>query len=370
MNKKYYFRNKTAITVILSIFLVLALTPACSSGVRDRESIRERFSKRLEERKQGRLKREKPASAKCDGSIPRIHTGYGANGSFDMEMQTLKNPLWSKEKVTVIFPKGSNKKNPVIFFSHAYGAKDWNFSYDDFISHIVSKGYIVVYSPYQTLRADFNERYATIWKGFELAAAQFKERMDLGRVGFVGHSFGAGATPAMANKGLLEKNWGKNGAFMYILAPWYSFQMTPEKFNQFPKHTVLIVQVYDKDETNDHRMAIDIYRNIKLPEENKHFQMIKSESINGCELIADHITPSRNPSMALRQYAVFRPFDAVSDYTFNGNSNGKHFLSSINSSSRNIEYQPVQLVKNPKPEYPEKNYIFPWDNKKNPRRSL
>ena len=72
----------------------------------------------------------------------------------------------------------------------------------------------MVFSPYQTVGASVGERYSVLWKGFELSVQKFGDQMDMTRAGFVGHSFGGGATPAMAyNKGLAKKGWGKKAAF-------------------------------------------------------------------------------------------------------------------------------------------------------------
>jgi len=347
----------------LCVFLILAMvTTSCMSG-----SVREKFKERRQ------LKRgyatESPGPG-CDGSVPEIVQGYGSEGQYGMDIQTMDNPLWKGEQISVFFPRGLTGPLPVLFFSHAYGASDWKRAYTPFMHHMASRGYIVVFSPYQTLGASYDERYETLWKGFETAVQRFGQKMDLSRVGFIGHSFGGGATPAMAYEGLVNRKWGQKGAFMYILAPWYSFQISSEKMRQFPGHTVLMVQVYDKDDTNDHRMAIDIYDSISLPDHQKHFQVVRSQTINGCELRADHATPSKNPSLRLKQYAVFRPLDALADYVFNGNPEGNKTISATIPDATAKQYQPLFLEKNPAPRYPESTYRFPWSDKKNPRRSL
>ncbi|HDK17602.1 MAG TPA: alpha/beta hydrolase [Nitrospirae bacterium] len=354
------FKKQIGMSVLLA-FVILVCTTSCFSGIRER----------LQDRIQSRNgKTSVGTNSACDDLIPKITKGYGSNGPYDMDIKTISNPLWKRKKISVFFPKGVSDQRPVIFFSHGFGGTDWKYAYAPFIRHMVSRGYIVIFSPYQTLRATSDERYATLWNGFELAVQQFGSQMDLTRVGFVGHSFGGGATPAMAIKGLVDKGWGKKSAFMYMLAPWYSLQITSDKLRQLPGHVVLIVQVYDKDDMNDHRMAIDIFRNIQLPDKQKHFMVVRSENINGCEIVADHATPSRNPSLSLKQYGLFKPFDAVADYVFNGNSEGNKVISDISSTSEKGVYQPVYIEDNPEPLIPQKNYRFPWNDKKNVRRSL
>lgn len=354
------FQLKKPIGISLLVtFIMLLNTTYCFSGLRERLEGRTQHS--------GSKTAENTSSA-CDNVIPGLNEGYGADGPYDMDIRTISNPLWKGEQISVFFPKDANGQHPVILFSHAFGGSDWKSAYTPFVRHMVSRGNIVIYSPYQTIRASFEERYATLWKGFEIAVQNFGNQMDLTRVGFVGHSFGGGATPAMAYKGLVKNGWGKSGAFIYILAPWYSFQVTSEGLRQFPEHVVLIMQVYDKDDINDHRMAIDIFRSFQLPNSQKHFQVVRSEKINGCEIVADHSTPGRNPSLALKQYAVFKPFDAVADYVFNGNSEGNKVISGTSLPSDKGNYQPLLTESNPEPRLPEKSYRFPWSDKTNPRR--
>ncbi len=364
--KKHSHKTKKIIGIVSLMILVMTIT-FCFSGCLGKGRLREKL------RSRNQIEQNEATGNMdfaCDNFIPGIINGYGSGGPYGMSVQTMNNPLWKGKPISVFFPKGVSGKRPVIFFSHAYGASDWKRAYTPFLQHITSLGYITVYSPYQTLRADFDQRYATLWKGFELAVQKFGNQMDLTRVGFVGHSFGGGATPAMAYKGLVDMKWGKRGAFVFILAPWYSFQITPEKLREFPGHVVLLMQIYDRDDTNDHRMAIDIYHNFQLPDSQKHFQVVRSESINGCEIVADHITPGRNPSLRLKQYAVFMPFDAVSDYVFNGNPRGNQVISNRMPSVKSSVYHPLFTEKNPKPMLPETKYKFPWSNKDNQRRLL
>jgi hypothetical protein len=287
-----------------------------------------------------------------------------------MAIETISNPLWKRKQVAVFFPKGASGQRPVIFFSHGFGANDWKDYYTQLIRHMVSRGNIVVYAPYKTIGASFEERYAILWKGFELAAKRFGDQMNLTRVGFVGHSFGGGATPAMAYKGFVGKGWGQKSAFMYIMAPWYVFQISPEELGQFPKNTTLLVQVFDKDEVNDHRMAIDIYRNITLPEDNKHFIVVCSKKIDNCDIVADHATPNRNPSLRIKQYGIFLPFDALSDLVFNGNSKDSDLITLSQMSLEKNGYMPLENDTDPVPIIAEKNYKFPWSKKMNPRLSF
>lgn len=300
------------------------------------------------------------AGAACDAHIPAISSGYGMDGPYKPDIESVDNPAF-REPVQVFFPAGAPGKRPVIFFSHGYGPGDWRV-YEDLIQHMVSVGEVVVFSGYPMIRASNDQRYDDLWQGFKAAADKYADRMDLGRVGFVGHSFGGGATPAMAYRGLVQQAWGKQGAFLMELAPWYAFQITDAEMQQYPAGTLQLVEVYDKDDTNDHRMGIDLYKSTKLAA--NYYVMVHSETGTGCSLTADHSTPGRNPSLRQKQYAVFRPFDMLADAAFNGSAAARQALAGFGADGA---YQPLSLVASPLPDQPESYYGNPWSDPKNPR---
>ncbi|MGH8371149.1 MAG: hypothetical protein ACRETO_00270 [Gammaproteobacteria bacterium] len=298
----------------------------------------------------------------CDQQIPAITSGYGVDGSYTPDIQTIKTPGFSRKPVQVFFPVGANGKRPVIFFSHGFGPGKWD-TYADLIKHMVSRGYIVVFSSYPEAFTSNEGRYSSLWQGFQAAAGQFPDRMDLSRVGFVGHSFGGGATPEMAYQGIVQHGWGKQGAFMMELAPWYSYRISNGQLQQFPSDVLQLIEVYDQDNTNDHRMAIDIYNNTQV--HNRYFFMVHSTTVGGCEVTADHATPARNVSLRQKQYAVFKPFDALADAAFNGSASALSALS--NMALDTSGYQPLRLETHPTPAEPEGYYKYPWNNDDNPR---
>lgn len=306
----------------------------------------------------------------CANAVLPITTGYGSDGSRRVITKTFVHPQWPREKVYVFHPANSLSPAPVIFFSHAYGATSPQY-YAKLIEHIVSRGYVVVYSPYKTLRATHSQRYTLLWSGFAAATAKYGKFMDLTKVGFVGHSFGGGATPAMAYKGLVEKRWGSKAAFIYIMAPWYSFEITQQQMKRFPKQTNLLVQVYQDDKINDHRMAIDLFKTINVPQ--KGYMILQSVSSQNCQLTADHFVPLTSGNNGrvngLDYFGVYRIFDALADYSFNGNQNGKQvvFGKTSNSSEQETTVNSTdgKLVmrltysNNPQPIRSEDYYRFP-----------
>lgn len=343
----------------LLAFTVMLLVLPCSCAARSPSS------------QDGQDHPERPAQA-----IQPVSTGHGATGPYSMRDIQLENRHWSDEPIHVFMPQGTEGKRPTLFFSHAFGATSWTRGYADLMPHLVSQGYIVVYVPYKTMRATMEERYATLWDGFLTAVQRHGESMDLSRVGFIGHSFGGGATPAMAYKGLVEKGWGKAGAFIFIMAPWYSFEISQEQLQEFPADTRLTIQVYDRDTVNDHRMAIDLFNNIDLAAENKSFQVIRSHAHGEDEAIADHVLPGKNPSLALKSWGVFRQLDALADYVFTGDPEAKKIAAGQGSAHQTemgkwmdgTAYPPILVSADPIPAQPEGHYEFPWSNAKHNQR--
>ncbi len=301
--------------------------------------------------------------ASCDRTLAPITSGPGADGPYAMKTVSVRNPSFRRKSVLVFLPEGASGKRPVIFFSHGYGPNRWQ-SYADLIRHVVSRGYILVYSTYPALFADNGERYKALRTGFEAAVQETGQHMDLSRVGFVGHSFGGGATPAMAFAGLVTNGWGGNGAFMMEMAPWYVYGISPGQWRKFPKSVLQVVQVYDNDTINDHRMAIDIYRSSIMPK--KYFFMVRSEHVGDCDIEAGHATPGRSRFLRQKQYGVFLPLDALADCAFTGSDAACHVLATVGRRGDD-GYRPLAAEADPRPDQPESHYKFPWNDKKNPR---
>jgi hypothetical protein len=261
-------------------------------------------------------------------SIPPISEGFGASGPFSMHIDSIPQPRWKSHFVHVFSPEGRLTPSPVIFFCHGYTSSNPD-QYLPLIEHIVSRGYVLIFSPYQTVAMDPREvkKYATLETGFESAVAAFKPLIDTTRIGYL-HSFGAGAIPAVALQGLVEKNWGNNAVFLYLMAPWYSYEIDEMKLKLFPSHAKLVVEVFNDDKVNDHRMAISLFNTINIPRGEKNYILLYSDSSGGCRLMTNHYTPKspldpRAEEDALDYYGIYRTFDALAAYTFNNDTLGK-----------------------------------------------
>lgn len=368
-------RTTSLLTILLFVSIPLS---AYASPRGDRVPLRERLQRIRE-----RLRRQPPGNSlptsrpentsglECNAVIAPPTTGYGSLGPYSVASESMPHPNWSGQSVYVFYPEGVNEPAPTVFFSHALNASNPDI-YSALIENIVSQGYVLVYSPYPGQRdgqgATVGSRYNTLRSGFEAVVQSYGDLIDTTQVGFVGHSFGGGATPGIAYNGLLEKGWGSNGAFIFIMAPWYSTEISLAQLRQIPESTKVVVQVYEEDNINDHRIAIDLFRELNVSE--KQYILLESDrSFGECSLIANHGVPAsigrEGPRVnALDYYGVFRVVDALADYTFTGNVEGQQLVFGDNSQlfmgawPNGRSTVPGRLTQSPIPTESEESYRF------------
>lgn len=140
---------------------------------------------------------------------------YGGEGAFSVTRQTVANPEPNTPApVSVYLPSNATAQTrvPVIFFAHGYGGTDYQY-YDALLRQIASNGYAVVFTPYTAnIFSNHPTRYQQMWAGFQAAVAQYASILDTTRVGFAGHSYGAGAVPELARRGVAA-GWERTVCF-------------------------------------------------------------------------------------------------------------------------------------------------------------
>lgn len=303
------------------------------------------------------------------GPIPKPTSGYGADGSYTVATQSFDNPNFSGHDIVIYYPMGITSPVPTIFYSHAFGGNDPN-NISGFLNFVAKKGYAVVFVPYQTIGVSVADRYTNLLEGFTKAAHDYPNIIDTTKVGFVGHSFGAGASFANAYHCFTTLNWGQSGRFIFAMAQWYSYNISQTQLQSFPTDVKLLTIVYEDDVTNDQRMANDIFNTINIPASEKDYLRVRSDTINGYNYIADHVVPNNSRFDALDYYAYYRLLDAMCDYVFNGSMAGKD-VALGNGSSNQITMPGGMhnLVQSEAPTFAnaEDSYQFPCNSSENPR---
>ncbi|MGN6421515.1 MAG: alpha/beta hydrolase [Pseudobacter sp.] len=313
------------------------------------------------------------------GPVQKPVSGYGSDGSYEVAEINFTNPQYTSTQVSVFYPKGLSGPKPVIFYAHPYGGEDKSYNMGLY-NFVARKGYVIVFVPYRTIDITIDHRYQTLWEGFLKAASDYPGIIDTKQVGFMGHSFGGGATIDLAFKAFTEKGWGENGRFLFTMAPWYSYNWastftTEQQLQNFPANTKMITQVYDEDDVNDHRLAIDIFRHINIPASEKDYIYFRSSFIAGYDYLTDHVMPTtRKAYDALDYYGVYRLLDAMIDYSFNGNTNAKNIALGNGSSAQvtmpsynGQAMAPLEVTDDPSAKYPQNKYQFPCNHLSNPR---
>ncbi len=170
---------------------------------------------------------------------------------------------------------------------------------------------------------------------------------------------------------------------MFMMAPFYVFRISQQQIEQFPGHVKLIMQVYQEDDCNDHRMAKDIFETISIDNAEKDFILMMSDSSGEYAYTADHGTPygfgDENGEVdGLDFYGIYRLVDALADYTFRNNQDAKA-VALGNGDIRQLfmgqwpDSRPVrELIVSDTPEmvHHHKWYFFHWRHPWNPRRRI
>lgn len=277
------------------------------------------------------------AAAPVDSCVSAPPDGYGGPGPYTVAVQSVANPERRGADVTVFSPQDAGSApRPVIFFAHAFAAGELD-TYIELLERLASQGWIVVHSPYGFLESfqllspgKVPPAYDQLWAGFEAAVTRYGDElhMDTSRIGFIGHSFGGGASPAMLTRAL-ARGWGGNARFVFIMAPFRVYEITPDDYARWPSDTRALIEVYDDDDTNDHRYAIDdIWAHLgTIPDARKDYLLLGSATHGSCTLPADHAVPmARNGRYGqlngFDPWAVWRRADALARCTFDGDANG------------------------------------------------
>ncbi len=314
-----------------------------------------------------------------------IVEGFGADGALGWTADSFANPVDEDVRTYVFMPDSDGLKPPAMFMVPGYSGGDPKLFFP-LIPHIVSRGMAVVFSPYPILPAvsdaeEVMKKLEVCWAGIENVMGRYAARLDTTRAGFFGQSFGGGLTPAVTRRALVDRGWGAEGAFMFLAAPWYLYGLTEEQLAAFPEQAKLIVQVYEDDRVNDHKMAVDIFNRIGIPRSEKEYVIVHSDSVEGMAARANHFVPYGSHNVygtedLLDYYAVFRLLDALAEAAFTGSTDARR-VALGNGDERQVfmgeldegrPFKQLTVTDEPRAQHSQLLYMWAWDNRINPWR--
>jgi pimeloyl-ACP methyl ester carboxylesterase len=269
-----------------------------------------------------------------------ITNGYGAWGSNNYVIEASID-VPDKGVITFYHPDMAAQQKPTIIFISGWG-QDHN-TYDKYFKYITSLGYPVIniynYSP-----GSINTSYQNSVDMIEQAVSTYATWIDTSKIGLAGHSYGAGST-IWVGKQLFDSNglnWGTNGRFIMMFAPWYPFLITDTELQNYPSDVKLaVIQSYDElnssddyDYLTDPRVIRAMYQLISIPDTDKDCITVFSDqdathnyTYNGTTFsyLANHyisytdlVSGNNNPYDRLDVYLMNRLTNAMTEYVFEG----------------------------------------------------
>jgi hypothetical protein len=206
----------------------------------------------------------------------------------------------------------SADERPVIFFGHGYIAS-FTEAYTRLLEHLVSRGFVVVYPGY-SVEFDPPKQYAAEDAGFVAGIASLPAgRVDLSRIGFVGHSFGAGMVPRMMQLAS-GRGWGSDVMWAVQMSPAWEFEVGDGPI-VLPEHARVLSISYDKDVFVDTQVATEGIEAMTIPASQKQQLIIHGPG-------SDHLLPLTLPVPGsvdgYDRWATWRPIDAWSGCALDG----------------------------------------------------
>ncbi len=336
------------ITIFL-LSIVTLLLIACSSGAVDNNAT---------SATQTKIIAPQPLTYHDDANITFLTSDYGTFGSHRVKTKSIPNTHYDYKPAyqaldlqsTLYYPEDINTSRPTLFFYSGYHMYHPD-AYKALLYFVASKGYNIIFltCPEVELR---NLTLVT-----EDAIEAFATHIDKTKVGFIGHSMGAGVAFWLIEE--FKEKLGSQARLLFPMASGYTVfnsSLIPEgKLIPLPSNTKMIQQVYASDYSTDIRIGIDLFLNNTIEPENRDFMLIYGDQNH----TADHGTMAHGANYdALMQRTIFRPLDALMDETFNNKLSARSHLKTLVKSD---PYFTPYLSNTPQSDIEDK-YILPETN--------
>jgi len=343
------------------------------------------------------------APARPQTYVPPTSGDFGAPGPFTVSVHTFTNPVYPTANgetlvVSVYHPGASiNPALPTIFFAHGYTSPIGNAAnYLNILNHLASRGYNVVFSPYEGgVSPNIGQRFDELITGFEAAVALYS--LNTAEVGFSGHSYGGGFLPSVILHEMMGKAdayrpgnvWGGSAAFFYAMAPGFAYSgggqtdVYSTQSISFPPNLNVIEQAFEDDATiADPRVALDIFYNISTPNTQKAFLTVYGDSHGTNQVVANHFLPNayNNSDVPLQSWGILRRLDALAAWSFTGdttawelalgNGTPAQTYQGVWSDSLPVALLGVTDLPSPAASASNSYVVVNWDSAANPRKKF
>jgi hypothetical protein len=256
-----------------------------------------------------------------------IGAGYGSWGAYNIIQEPAVDVV-GKGTITFYHPDIAVTQLGTVFFISGWGRDAA--TYQAFFHFMASRGYAVV-NIYNTNPSSIIESYAnSLVMMQEAAIVLFPDWIDTSKVGLMGHSYGAGSTIWIGKKIFGETyNWGTNGRFIFLTAPWLSFLVDKDDLQNYPANVKLLIEINNDDETvsadytwnTDERAIRAVYELINISDDDKDFIRVFSDPAtfeydgNTYSYEASHYVSYTGATDA--SYGYFRTYDAMDVFAIN-----------------------------------------------------
>jgi len=273
-----------------------------------------------------------------------ISSGYGSWGTYGTIKET---PIDVAGKGTISFyhPIMTPTQLGTVIFISGWGREAS--TYESFFHYLASLGYSVI-NIYNTNPGSIENSYAnSVSMILESATTHYPDWIDTTKIGLMGHSYGGGST-IWIGKELFgpDHNWGTNGRFIFLTAPWLSFLVDKDDLQNYPENVKLLIEISNDDLSTDasytwntdERAIRAIYELINIPDDEKDFIRVYSDpttfiydgnnyTYNASHYVSYTGTVASDGNFqtydAMDVYALNRLAHALIDYVFNGIEDGK-----------------------------------------------
>lgn len=256
----------------------------------------------------------------------------GAPGPCGTKMTDLVNRVDWRYPLVVAEPTGdspapdggscSDDNRPVVLIAHGY-LGNFVAGYEGLVRNLVSQGYVVVFPGY-TVEFNADHQYKVVGDGF-VQATEWSSRMDLSKVGVIGHSFGGGMLPWLVQQ-IDDRGWGTDAFWAVDFAPWFAMKVGTGTIDM-PDHLRFVMVNYEHDYFVDARIGNETYAALNLPDAQKQHVMVYSDRTHRPALEADHLGPvsvelvdgvGTISTDNLDRWVTYRVVDATAGCTISG----------------------------------------------------